>query len=248
MTTTYFCTIRGMKTPLFAARLKKLRDLTGLNQSDVARALDIAPQAVQKWEAALTAPRRTKLKKLAGALSTSVAELIRGTELEESPESMPQKDAPGITVPSQRRINRGASLTESGFLPLISWEKAVNWGPDMGTLGPDEADDWIRCPFEHGPAAFILEIGGESNFDPGGRKSYAPGEFIAVDPAREPVNRSMVIVRLDSEERVQLKQLLMDERGTKMLQALNPNWPNRIMLMPDGARIIGVVIGKWVPE
>lgn len=117
----------------------------------------------------------------------------------------------------------------------------------MGNLRPEEIQDWLVCPFAHGPDAFVLEVSGEGNYAPGAPKSYAPGEFIYVDPAREPVNRCMVVVRLDGEERAQLKQLLMDD-GTRLLKALNPNWPAPILPFPDHARIVGVVIGKWVPE
>lgn len=237
-----------MKTPLFAARLKKLRDTVGLNQSEIARALGIKPQAVQKWEAGLTAPRRAKLKTLAGALSTSAGELIHGTELEEFPESESRQQPKGDKVPTLRIPKAGAPHTKSGFLPLISWVQAVDWGPPMGNFEAVDAQDWIRCPFDHGPDAFILEVSGESNYDPAGQKSYAPGEFIAVDPARTPVNRSMIIVRVDHEERATFKQLLMDESGTRLLKALNPNWPNRVTALPEGSHIIGVVIGKWVPE
>jgi DNA-binding transcriptional regulator YiaG len=37
-------------------RLRELRDTAGLSQSDVARALDVAPSQVSRWERALTRP------------------------------------------------------------------------------------------------------------------------------------------------------------------------------------------------
>lgn len=112
----------------------------------------------------------------------------------------------------------------------------------------EDAEDWIAVPFEHSNQAFCIKVDGESNYNPSGEKSYRPGDYITVDPHREPINRSMVVVRLGHEERATLKQLLMDSDGGKMLQSLNPNWPNRQIVMPDGSEIIGVVIGKWVPE
>lgn len=249
MTTTNFCTIAGMnKTPLFAERLKKLRIAVGISQSDIARTLGVTPQAVQKWEQGQSAPRRGKMKALADVLSTKSHELIQGTELEEFPDSANTKDVRRITVFPERRPNPGTRKTESGTVPLISWAQAADWGTGMETLAPHEAQDWLRCPFDHGPAAFVIKVEGESNFDPIGTKSYAPGEFIYVDPALTPTNRKMIVVRVDREERAQLRQLLMDERGTRMLKSLNPSWPNPVIPMPDNARIVGVVIGKWVPE
>lgn len=37
-------------------RLRELRDIAGLAQSDVARALDVAPSQVSRWERELTRP------------------------------------------------------------------------------------------------------------------------------------------------------------------------------------------------
>ncbi|WP_198386262.1 LexA family protein [Burkholderia ubonensis] len=237
-----------MKTPIFAGRLKELRERAGINQSDLGRAIGVSPQAVQKWEAGITIPRESKRKQIAAALTTSLAELIRGTELEIVPEPPSRNDVSGGRVFPLRSAKGGAPRSENGFIPLISWMQAANWGPAMGKIRSEEVQDWLRCPFAHGPDAFVLEVAGESNYDPGGPKSYAPGELIYVDPAREPANRSMVVVRLDQEERAQLRQLLMDEGGVRILKVLNPTWPTPAIAMPESSRIVGVVIGKWVPE
>ena len=37
-------------------RLRELRDIAGLSQSDIARALDVAPSQVSRWERKLTRP------------------------------------------------------------------------------------------------------------------------------------------------------------------------------------------------
>ncbi|MBR8350301.1 helix-turn-helix domain-containing protein [Burkholderia cenocepacia] len=248
MITTNFCNIAGMKTPIFAGRLKELREKVGLNQSDLGRAIGVSPQAVQKWEAGLAVPRESKRKQIASALSTSVDELISGTELEIVAESASKKDAGRVRVFPLRSTKGGAPRAENGFIPLISWMQAAQWGPAMGNVRPEEVEDYLRCPFPHGPDAFVLEISGESNFDPMGPKSYAPGDLIYIDPEKPPANRSMVVVRIDQEDRAQLRQLLMDEGGVKLLKVLNPAWPTPVSAMADNCHIVGVVIGKWVPE
>jgi DNA-binding transcriptional regulator YiaG len=43
-----------------SGRLSELREGVGLSQSDVARALDVTPSTVSRWEAAQTRPRRNK--------------------------------------------------------------------------------------------------------------------------------------------------------------------------------------------
>ena len=246
--TTGFCTIRGMSDITIGTRIKEQRLRAGLNQSELGRALGISPQAVQKWEDGKSSPRNNKLPELAAALSTSVRELIRGTALEGIAESDGKNDVSGGRVSPLRGARQGASKERSGLVPLISWEQAAEWGQKLTTANV-EAEDWLRCPFDHGSEAFVAEVTGESNFDPGGPKSYAPGELVYVDPAKEPANRSMVVVRIDREERASLRQLLTDESGTRILRTLNPNWPtHKASAMPENARIIGVVIGKFVPE
>lgn len=135
-----------------------------------------------------------------------------------------------------------------GKLPLISWVQAGNWTEIINNFQPGDAEDWIPCPFSHSKSAFILRVVGLSMYNPGGDKSYAPGEYIAVDPEGELLPRKMVVARLDHEEKATFKQLLIDPEGTMMLQALNPNHVPRVMEMPPDSRIVGTVIGKWVPE
>lgn len=151
-----------------------------------------------------------------------------------------------VPAPIDANVEDGPDIR--GRLPLISWVQAGNWAEVVDNFQVGDAEDWIPCPFNHGANSFVLRVVGESMFDPSGPKSYSDGEFIAVDPNREPTNRSMVVVRVDHDDRATFKQLLLDGEGTMMLRALNPNWPNRLITMPPGSQIVGVVIGKWVPE
>lgn len=132
-----------------------------------------------------------------------------------------------------------------GKLPLISDVQAGEWSDIVDHFQPGDAEDWLPCPFRHGPNAFILRVAGHSMHNPSGELSFAPGEFIAVDPQVEPLNKKLVVAKVDGEERATFKQLIIEPDGTHLLQALNPSWPNRIMHLPRGSRIVGVVIGKW---
>lgn len=137
---------------------------------------------------------------------------------------------------------------KEGQLPLISWVQAGNWNETVDNFHPGDADEWIYCPFKHSENAFVLKVVGQSMYNPGGDRSYNDGDYIAVDPQREPVNGSMVVVRMDDEHTATFKQLLVEPNGDKMLMALNPAWPNRIMRVGNNATICGVVIGKWTDE
>jgi SOS-response transcriptional repressor LexA len=245
--TTVFCKIANMKLIHIGQNIREARLSQDISQSELARALGIEPQAVQKWEAEKSAPRQERLSDIAMALKTTVRVLIRQTKYEIS--DLDGKAAvSGSKVSPRSRESARAAHALRGLVPLISWEQAATLGANLEMLKPEDTLDYMECPFDRGPNAFILEIAGEGNFDPTGGKSYAPGDFIAVDPAREPANRSMVVIQIEGEPRAALRQLLQDESGVRMLKALNPTWPDRIISFPDGYNIIGVVIGKWVPE
>lgn len=248
--TTDFCTIEPMEQVQIGMRIAEERKKKGLSQSDLARGLGISPQAVQKWEDG-GQPRFGRLREIADVLGIELSSLVKQTAYEAALQSA--DEMPEILVARERRQKKRLEFTEMnrtdfvGKLPLISWVQAGEWLENVENFHPGNAEDWIPVPFNHGPKAFCLRVDGESMYDPSGAKSYAPGDFIAVDPMREAVNRSMVVVRLDHDEKATFKQLLLDG-DTRMLRALNPSWPNRLMEMPAGSKIVGVVIGKWVPE
>jgi SOS-response transcriptional repressor LexA len=220
-------------------KIRSLRERRGLTLQDVGDAFSISRSSVAGWESGDSKPGIDRLPTLARLLGVSVDEL-----LSERPITV------FISHSSSDHMNWGDIIDprKEGKLPLISDVQAGSWSDIVDNFQPGDAEDWIPCPFNHGPNAFVLRVAGQSMFNPGGEKSYAPGEFIAVDPALEPMNRRMVVARIDHEERATFKQLIIEPDGTQLLQALNPSWPNRIMPLPEGSTIVGVVIGKWTPE
>ena len=219
-------------------RIREKRKAAGLTQAQLAEYFDISSVSVSEWERGDSKPEQGKLVPLARILKTSVGYLLTGKET-------------GLITTLMDLTGQDAYAEAEkikGKLPLISWVQAGEWSEIGDAFQPGDAEDWIPCPFNHGPNAFILRVAGFSMHNPGGEKSYAPGEFIAVDPRVEPQNRKMVVARLNDEEKATFKQLLIEPDGTHLLQALNPAWPNRITPMPENSRIVGVVIGKWTPE
>lgn len=69
------CNIARME---FHERLIFARERANLSQSDVARALNIAPQSVQKWEAGRNRPRPKRIEQLAKLLEVSAGWLFTG--------------------------------------------------------------------------------------------------------------------------------------------------------------------------
>ena len=64
----------------FARRLIEARNEKNLNQSDIARGLEISPQAVQKWESGESSPRNSQYDKLENILGRSRQWLMFGIE------------------------------------------------------------------------------------------------------------------------------------------------------------------------
>ena len=64
----------------FSSRVKRLRELCGLTQLEVARKLDVSPAAVGAWENNRSRPRLDRLEKLAELLGTTAYELLNGNE------------------------------------------------------------------------------------------------------------------------------------------------------------------------
>lgn len=231
------------------SRIREKREDAGLTQRDIADYFGIKPASVSEWESDKGSPKKARLAPLARLLKTTVNYLLEGTG--DFPKEQP------YTGEERRKLKRrwddiaDTNVEEArttGRLPLISWVQAGQWCEIVNHFQPGDAEDWIPCPFNHGPNSFVLKVSGFSMYDPSGEKSYAPGEYIAVDPRAEPLNRKMVVVQLDDEEKATFKQLLVDEDGNMLLKALNPTFTPRTMPMPENSHIVGVVIGKWVPE
>lgn len=211
-------------------RIAEARAAKGMNQSELARALGVTPQAVQKWEAG-GAPKGARLREVAEALGTTVEYLLTGS----------------ITVvrkfsqEADANVEPGPDLR--GNVPLISWVQAGNWEAVIDNFAPGDAEDWLPCPRKFGPHAFALRVRGVS-MEP----KYQDGDIIFVDPDAQAEHGKNIVVRLDDEHEATFKQLVM-EGGQKFLRALNPDWPGPKLIPINGnATICGVVIGKWVPE
>ncbi len=61
-------------------RIAEARAKVKLNQSELARAMGVTPQAVQQWEEGLTSPRGNRIGKLADLLQVTPSWIQFGTE------------------------------------------------------------------------------------------------------------------------------------------------------------------------
>ena len=217
----------------------------GLTLQQIADVFGIGRASVSDWESGKTRPDATRIVKLAEVLGVSTDTLLAylpnsrktGTHFDESK----GKDSPTLTPQ-----NVMESVT-ARRLPVISWVQAGEWGEIVDNFQPGDADEWVVCPFPGSDASFVLRVVGQSMYNPGGDMSFVEGDYISVDPRKEPLHRSLVIAKRRSEQSATFKQLLIENDGTILLHALNPSWPNRYITVDEDTTIVGVVTGQWRP-
>ena len=215
--------------------IRTRRKLLGLTEQQLADKVGVSRGSIQMWERGDTAPKRANQQAVADALGITVAELM-GLQTSAS--------VVRISGPKADAVEAMASM---GAVPLISWVQAGSWSDVADPFQPGDADEWLPCPVAHGPRCYAVKVRGDSMNNPGGRPSYSDGDIIFVDPDRGANHGDRVIVRLDDHAEATFKQLLIED-GRKMHKALNPEWAPRYIPINGNATIVGVVIGKWVPE
>ena len=134
-------------------------------------------------------------------------------------------------------------VRDRGLVPLISWVRAGAWSEVEDPYAVGQAEEWLPCPVKHGPRTFVLRVSGVSMENPGGRPSFSDGDLIFVDPERDAIHRSIVVVRIEATKKATLKQLII-ESDRRYLKALNPAWPEPIIEVNGEATVVGVVIFK----
>ncbi len=125
-----------------------------------------------------------------------------------------------------------------GLHPLISWVQAGEWSAIAGGFELGDAEDLLPCPVRCSRDTFVLRVRGQSMLP-----RFHDGDLIFVDPQVDPSNGKFVVVRLDDSHEATFKQLIV-EGDRQYLQALNPDWPKRIIEVTTDATICGVVVFK----
>ncbi|MBC8786553.1 LexA family protein [Pseudomonas fluorescens] len=126
-------------------------------------------------------------------------------------------------------------------VPLISWVAAGMLDESFDLLETHDAEEWLQCPYAHSSSAFCLQIKGLSMWP-----EYRDGEIILVDPSVEARHNSDVVIRTPEPDRkTTFKRLQITEDGI-YLMAINPDFPDRYMQMPEDTKICGVVTGSWM--
>ena len=198
------------------SEIMKRRKALGMTLEELALQIGSDSGNVSRIERDLQGLKRSQMEKIATVLGCSIIDLMTGSD----------------------------QMGTSGKVPLISWVAAGRWTEAI-TGSTAEPEEWLACPVSHSDRTFALRVKGESMFNPMSRPSFADGDIIFVDPKRNPVNKSLVVVMLEDSHEATFKRLLVEGMPRKkMLEALNPSWPNRIFEVNENARFVGVVIAR----
>jgi hypothetical protein len=126
-------------------------------------------------------------------------------------------------------------------LRLISWAQAWSF---KGMVFLDSAEKDATFIYadasDVGEGSFALRVRGESMVNSEGVPSFPDGCIITVDPTVEPMPDDNVVVKLPTAEEAVFKKLELFD-GELYLKPLNSHYP--MARMPEGAKIIGVVVG-----
>ena len=188
----------------------------GLDQSAVARALNIEPQSVQQWLCGQTSPRGYRIRALAALFNVEPWEL------------MGSADDPTPAVNNARKMPRGPAIQA---VPRISWVSAGHF--KEVEITPANQAEWDTPSEPMSPRAFSLRVEGDS-MEP----EFPQGCIIFVEPEAHAVHGDFVIVCLDATNQATFKQLVQDG-AQRYLKPLNPRYP--IISIEQDARICGVV-------
>lgn len=202
----------------------------GWNQRQFADALGATPADVTNWKKRGMPPER--YEDVARVLGVSIDMLVTGVY---------PRLALTLNEPAP-----GARPAPADHVPLISWVAAGDWAAVHDPYLPGVAEEWFSCPARHSKRSYALRVRGLSMFNPASAVSFSDGDIIFVDPERDAIHGSLVITRLEADTEATFKRLII-EGDQRLLEALNPAWPNRIMRIDGDATLCGVVIGKYQP-
>lgn len=202
--------------------LREKWEPTGWSEAELARRAGCTQPTVHRiLSGDSDNPRTENVLKMAKALGIDGAALLGGR----------------LEPMEETNITDGPSI--KGRVPRISWVQAGALCEAIDMFEPGYAEEWLDCPFPHHSSSFCLEVRGMSM-----HPDYRPGEFILVDPSLEALHGDDIVVRTPDGQAT-FKRLHATEDGT-YLMALNPDYPQRVIDLPEGTTICGVVTGSWM--
>ena len=121
-------------------------------------------------------------------------------------------------------------------VPLLTWVQAGAW-TECEEIDMDE--EFIKrfpCPIPCSERTYALNVVGESMYP-----EYTPGDIIFVDPEVPATTGDDVVAMLVDTGQTTFKRLI-DDGFSRMLKAVNPNWPNQYVPINGNCNLMGTVV------
>lgn len=216
--------------PLKGDRIKEARVSAGYNQPKLAKIIGVTKGAISQWEKEnvqnLKNHHLFALSKATGYsaewIATGEGAKLISTDTQDIDDA--QNVEPGIS--------------NAVRVPVISYDQVGTWDKVMNPYDLDVGGKWLSWPTLHSDQSFCVRVKGPS-MEP----EYMHGGYILVDPSVEAVHGKDVVVRTP-DGKVTFKKLQIGPEG-KHLLAINKDFPQRIVELPENTVICGVVIGYF---
>ncbi len=157
-----------------------------------------------------------------------------------------------IEVIENQKINENAGLLDNNVnlsnklkldgdqVPVISWVAAGSLTDVQTVLKDTEVLEWLPPMKKAGKNGYGLIVTGYSMYP-----KFEPGDRIYVNPDY-PVfdlkTNDLVIVACAGESEATFKKLII-EGNEKYLEPLNTKWPEQIIKLTEGCKLVGKVVG-----
>lgn len=211
------------KYPLLSKVLKKLLFDRDMKPVELARAVDMPVPTVHRLVTGKsTRPYQSSLEALAEYFEITQEQLLG-----EKPLPGEETNAP----PAILKKNQQPSENYIKQIPLVPWDKITNFDK------LENSYDKIPCLGTISDQGFAL-IMPDSSMSP----IFAKGNILIFDPAKAPIDRSFVLVKLAENNALVFRQMLVDV-DYKYLKPLNPDLNAfKMRLLNESDQILGVLV------
>lgn len=233
-----------------AERVQLLLKARGLGDREIRPALvrvcGVAYQSVKDWMTGETLKIGAEhLAKIARHWNANLEWLSDGTGRMDSNSSRQSATSPLQADYRALLWDTGRDLEVSAatMLPVLSWAEARKMLLETGDRPPDSGAEtqYSPSPFPTLKGDFFAKWEDDSMISPDGT-GYRSGSRLHISPTEPHQPGDDVLVRMPG-DRVIFRRIKESADGP-ILEALNPAWPERIIVMPDDARVLAVVVGS----